>query len=250
MLVPSPHGVDRVGTGGGSGVSPGSPALAPVSGSAESDRGEQAHAGTATTPLRSAGRSKKPPVPMRPNPLELIAHSEYRLSMGRLENVSVEELQRALDQVEGSKPTQRLLAAIAYKHGVSQTELAEWHGVQRRTVYSWFRRLEAEPLPDAVADDPRPGRPRKLADSQLAALRETLHEPPTAAGYEETNWSPQLLQRHLREAFDVGYSVPSCRRLLNELGLEYRRPQSRAGTDADSAGASQGEKRGGRWVPR
>lgn len=170
--------------------------------------------------------------------------------MGRLENVTVDELQRALDQVEESKPTQRLLAAIAYKHGVSQTELAEWHGVQRRTIYSWFRRLEAEPLPEAVADDPRPGRPRKLADSQLAELRETLHEPPTAAGYGEANWSPQLLQRHLRERFDVEYSVPSCRRLLNELGLEYRRSQPQSGTDADSSGVSPNERRGGRWVPR
>lgn len=85
--------------------------------------------------------------------------------MERLENVSVDELRRALDQAEESKPTQRLLAAIAYKHGVSQTELAEWHGVQRRTIYSWFRRLEMEPLPEAVTDAPRPGRPRKLASS-------------------------------------------------------------------------------------
>jgi transposase len=170
--------------------------------------------------------------------------------MGRLENVSVDELRRALDKAEESKPTQRLLAAIAYKHGVSQTELAEWHGVQRRTIYSWFRRLEAEPLPEAVTDDPRPGRPRKLADPQLAALRETLHEPPTAAGYEEANWSPGLLQRHLREAFDAEYSVPSCRRLLNELGLEYRRPQPETGTDAGETGASPNERGGGRWVPR
>jgi len=170
--------------------------------------------------------------------------------MERLENVSVDELRRALDQAEESKPTQRLLAAIAYKHGVSQTELAEWHGVQRRTIYSWFRRLETEPLPEAVTDDPRPGRPRKLADSELADLRETLHEPPTEAGYEEANWSPQLLQRHLRETFDVEYSVPSCRRLLNEMGLEYRKPQPRTGTDAAGTRASQNENTGGRWVPR
>jgi chromosome segregation and condensation protein ScpB len=44
----------------------------------------------------------------------------------RLDGISVEELQDALDSVDGNKPTRRLLAAIAYKNGVTQTELAEW----------------------------------------------------------------------------------------------------------------------------
>lgn len=55
--------------------------------------------------------------------------------MDHLDKISVEELQQALDEVEGNK-TQRLTAAIAYKNGVTQTELAEWYGVQRQTIYS------------------------------------------------------------------------------------------------------------------
>ncbi|MFC6723546.1 helix-turn-helix domain-containing protein, partial [Halobium palmae] len=58
--------------------------------------------------------------------------------MDHLDEISVEELQRALNEVEGNKPTQRLTAAIAYKNGVTQTELSEWYGVQRRTIYSWL----------------------------------------------------------------------------------------------------------------
>jgi predicted DNA-binding protein YlxM (UPF0122 family) len=55
--------------------------------------------------------------------------------------------------VEGNKPTQRLLAAIAYNNGLTQTELAEWYDVQRRTIYSWLKRLETdESLEQAVAD--------------------------------------------------------------------------------------------------
>lgn len=45
--------------------------------------------------------------------------------MDHLDEISVEDLQDALDNVEGTKPTQRLLAAIVYKNGVIQTELAE-----------------------------------------------------------------------------------------------------------------------------
>lgn len=47
--------------------------------------------------------------------------------MDHLDEISVEDLQRALDKVDGKKPTQRLMVAIAYKNGVSQTELAEWY---------------------------------------------------------------------------------------------------------------------------
>jgi chromosome segregation and condensation protein ScpB len=50
-----------------------------------------------------------------------------------------EELQDILDKVEAKKPTQRLLAAIAYKNGVAQTGLAEWYDVQGRTIYSWLK---------------------------------------------------------------------------------------------------------------
>ncbi|WP_279529385.1 helix-turn-helix domain-containing protein [Halospeciosus flavus] len=55
--------------------------------------------------------------------------------MDHLDEISVEELQEALDNVDGKKPTKRLLAAIAYKNGVTQTELAEWHDTGRRTIY-------------------------------------------------------------------------------------------------------------------
>jgi chromosome segregation and condensation protein ScpB len=54
--------------------------------------------------------------------------------MDHLDEVTVEELQDALDNVEENKPTQRLLASIAYKNGVTQTELAEWHETDRSAL--------------------------------------------------------------------------------------------------------------------
>jgi hypothetical protein len=49
--------------------------------------------------------------------------------MNHLDKISVEELQDALDNVDGKKPTERLLAVIVCKNGVSKTELAEWYDV-------------------------------------------------------------------------------------------------------------------------
>lgn len=145
--------------------------------------------------------------------------------MGTLDRVSVSALRSALETVNKKKPTQRLMIAIAYKHGVSQTELADWYDIERKTVYNWLSRLEARPeaLADAARDASRPGRPRKLTPSQQAALERTLSEPPTEAGYDAPGWTPELLRRQLRERFDCSYSIGSCRRLLREAGLEYDR---------------------------
>ncbi len=136
--------------------------------------------------------------------------------MGHLEDVSVSDLQRALERVEGKKPTQRLITAIAYKHGVTQTELAAWYGVQRRTIYNWLTRFDDRPIEAAVYDDERPGRPRKLTPGQQDALYATLGDPPTAAGLDETVWTADLVRRYVEERFGVTYSRSSCRRLLNE----------------------------------
>lgn len=160
--------------------------------------------------------------------------------MDHLDEISVEELQAALDEVDGAKPAQRLLAAIAYKNGVSQTDLADWYGVQRRTIYSWLMRLESRPLADAVVDADRSGRPRKLTADQRETFEETLQQPPSEVGVDASAWSPPLVQRYLRETFDVEYSRPSCRRLMKEAGLSYR-PARRTGSD--------GSDGSGGWAP-
>jgi len=99
-----------------------------------------------------------------------------------LDEISIEELQNALDRVEEKKPAERLLAAIAYKNGVTQTELAEWYGVQRRTIYSWLVRLDTdESLVQAATNNKRSGRNEKLSESKKE-IEETVHGPPEEVG--------------------------------------------------------------------
>jgi len=153
--------------------------------------------------------------------------------VNHLDEISVEELQDALDNVDRKKPTQRLLAAIAYKNGVTQTMLAEWHDVQRRTIYSWLKRLDTdESLEQAVADDKRTGRKQKLSESQQKEFEEAVHEPPEEIGIDAPAWTPALVQEFLEETYGVEYSIPSCRRLLKEAGLSYQKPR-RSAAEAD-----------------
>lgn len=172
--------------------------------------------------------------------------------MDHLDAISVAELQDALDEVEGSKPAQRLVAAIAYKNGVTQTDLAEWFGVERRTIYSWLKRLEDRPLVEAVTDAHRSGRPRKLGENEREHLAEALSGPPIQHGYDAPAWTPALVRDFVREAFDADYSIPSCRRLMKEAGLRYWKPPEETTTPSDEGGQGSTTRndrsREGRWL--
>jgi len=174
--------------------------------------------------------------------------------MDHLDEVSIEELQDALDNVDGKKPTQRLLAAIAYKNGVTQTELAEWYGVERRTIYNWLKRLETdEPLRQAVTDAKRSGRNRKLSASEQREFEDVVHESPEKVGIDVAAWTPSLAQEYLEETYDAKYSLPSCRRLLKEAGLSYQKPPRLDAKEGENERKGFGKKRkpsDGRWTPQ
>jgi transposase len=174
--------------------------------------------------------------------------------MDHFDEIAVEELQDALDKVDGNKPTQRLLAAIAYKNGVTQTELAEWYGTGRRTIYSWLMRFDTdEPFEEAVIDDKRTGRKRKLSETQQQEFEETVHEPPTEVGIDAPAWTPALVQEFLEESYGVEYSYPSCRRLLKEAGLSYQKPR-RSAAEAEESDREEFhdelKKSERRWTPQ
>lgn len=138
--------------------------------------------------------------------------------MTRLDSVAVDDLQEALASVEEARPAIRLVAAIAHKHGVPQSDLADWLDVERKTIYNWFTRLESgDSLAEAARDRDRPGRPRRLTDEQRETVAAMLEKPPSAVGMGESDWSPAALQHVLADRWGVEYSRASCRRLLAEL---------------------------------
>jgi transposase len=179
------------------------------------------------------------PGPKHRDPLELFTRI-----------LSLEKLQETLDNVEGKKPTERLLAAIAYKNGVTQTELARWHGVQRRTIYNWLDRLDTDgPLERAVSDDKRTGRKRKITEEEQKEFEAVVHDPPAEVGLDAPTWTPALVQQYLGETYGVEYSIPSCRRLLKEAGLRYRERPHMADED-DEGGRERRGGSDGRWLPQ
>jgi transposase len=145
--------------------------------------------------------------------------------MARLENVSVEELEEALDEATGKRETQRLLVAIIYKRGPSAPMIAEWLDTREQTIYRWFDRLEKEPISQAVQDRQRSGRPSKLDDADRAEFQEAVQNPPSEAGYDQPAWTTDLAQQFLEDEFDVEYSRRHVQRLLKDAGLTWQTPR-------------------------
>lgn len=137
-------------------------------------------------------------------------------TMDKLANITVERLREALNEAESAKAAKRLMIALAYKDGVSVDTLSDRYGLSRSTVYSWLDRFEYRSIEEAVHDDSRPGRPPKLSDKQQSALQTALESSPTDFDYEQSSWTPELLQQHIKRNFEVSYSLGHVRRLLRE----------------------------------
>lgn len=137
--------------------------------------------------------------------------------MDKLADISVDRLLVALDEADSAKATKRLMIALAYKDGVSVDTLSARYGLSRSTVYSWLDRFECRSIKSAVEDDSRPGRPPKLDEVQQSSVRDALETTPTDLGYEQSIWTPELLQEHIEREHDVSYSLGHVRRIIREL---------------------------------
>lgn len=137
-------------------------------------------------------------------------------TMDKLADITVDRLREALENSESAKATKRLMIALAYKDGVSVDTLSARYGLSRSTVYSWLDRFEYRSIEAAIHDDSRPGRPPKLDGSEQAAMWTAIESSPTAFDYEQSAWTPELLQQYIESEFGVSYSLGHVRRLLRE----------------------------------
>jgi len=150
--------------------------------------------------------------------------------MDSLEGISVEEFKRVLDEVEEKRPTKRLMVAILYKQGLKVPEISDIYGFSETTIYKWFKRLRNEPIKEAIYDKKRGGRPSKLTEEQQKELDKTLQKPPTKAGYDKQAWNPKLVQNHIKETYNVGYSRSYIYKILKRHGLTWKEPRPKSGS--------------------
>ena len=98
--------------------------------------------------------------------------------------------------------------------GTSNLEVVRRLGVSAATVGKWRRQFVLSRL-DGLVDEPRPGRPRTVADEQVEeVIAKTLESSPLDGG---TRWST----RHM--AKKVGLSQSTVSRIWRAFGLQPHR---------------------------
>lgn len=127
---------------------------------------------------------------------------------------------RELLESHGDIPTMRITAALLVVEGCPKSTIASALGVSLKTVYNWLERFTNRPVDKAPFDEPRPGAPGKLDPNQREALYEALASRPDQTGYDARGWTPDLVNRFIREEFDIEYSRRHVRRLMHEASLD------------------------------
>jgi transposase len=110
----------------------------------------------------------------------------------------------------------RAKIVLAAAEGEANAEMARRLGVSRTTVMRWRSRF-AQTRCDGLLDEPRPGRPRLVDDSQIEALiTATLETAPKDA----THWSTRSMAQHL------GLSQSMVSRVWRAFGLAPHKQDS------------------------
>ncbi|MFH5801675.1 transposase [Haladaptatus sp. CMAA 1911] len=142
--------------------------------------------------------------------------------MNKLADVSTEVLRDELADVSDPKAAKRLMVALAYDGGISISTQSEIYGIPESTLYYWIDRVGTKSLKSAIHDDDRPGRPTKLDREERTALRRDLMGEPTESGYDATDWSPELVRRHIEDEYGVSYSLGHIRRLVRKWSVDRK----------------------------
>jgi len=125
----------------------------------------------------------------------------------------------------------RLEAVLLVAEGTSVSEVARHVRVAGRSVQRWVARYLRERDPVALADRPRPGRPRAAADRTPERLAAVLAADPRTLGDRATTWTAPLLAHHLGHLRarggheELAVSERTLRRRLRERRYRWKRPR-------------------------
>jgi transposase len=171
--------------------------------------------------------------------------------------VLADEERRVLQQWARRAKTAQALAlrsriVLACAEGTANKEVAARLGVTPQMVGKWRARFVASRL-DGLADEPRPGQPRKITDEQVEeVIVKTLeHKPPS----QDTHWSTRSMARatglnqtavsriwrafglkpHVQETWKLSTDPQFIEKVRDVVGL-YLDPRAPRGADDSSGG--------------
>lgn len=135
------------------------------------------------------------------------------MAQGRRRNLVIAPADRlCLEKIRASRTEQKrrtVRAAILLDaaDGVSDKANAAARQVNRNTVVLCIRKYQRFGLEAALAELPRPGKPRLVSDEAVAWIQNLACQKPKELGYAQELWTYQLLTRHIqREGPTAGHA--------------------------------------------
>src|SRR4051794_20361710 len=126
-------------------------------------------------------------------------------------------LERQLRRAADARVYRRTLAVLEVDRGRAAAQVADELRVTRQSGYRWVAEYLAAGTPAALADRPRPGRPRGLGDGEAAFLRDVLDGSPRDLGYPHAGWTAPLLREALEAGTGTAVAERTIRRELARL---------------------------------
>jgi len=115
----------------------------------------------------------------------------------------------------------RIRALLMLAEGRNVSETARALGTTRQSVYNWIHAYRRNPVPEGLADRPRPGRPPRLSAADRDRLRALLEQRPTDHGYDAPEWTVRLLLKQIERELAVRLSGGALRRTLHRMGYRW-----------------------------
>jgi transposase len=111
--------------------------------------------------------------------------------------------------------------------GKTPAQAAHAVGVARQTVYTWKAVLDEGGI-DALRAMPGRGRPARLDDEKLQALRRALLQSPTEHGFGTELWTLKRVGALIERLYGVKFGQTQIWRILGGLGFSVQKPERRA----------------------
>lgn len=133
-------------------------------------------------------------------------------------------LQDEIRRSQEARYDHRLHAVLLVAQGVSCPEAAALLGDAPRTVQYWVHRFEEEGFA-GLADADRPGRPKRLSETQLTEVSKAIRGSPRDFGMTTNVWDGKTLSAFIDQQYSVDLGVRQCQRFFRQLGFRLRKPR-------------------------
>jgi len=141
-----------------------------------------------------------------------------------LQAEELESIVQAMKHDPRSEVVQRATAIHLLHLGHDALEVAEKLAVCKSSVHNWHQRWREGGI-EALANEPRSGRPSKATETYRQALEKALKAHPSDFGYRFQIWTLERLLEHLEQETGIRLSIGRLEFWLARWGYVYRRPK-------------------------